>query len=313
MTIAALQRLWSIGVPLGGAVLAWWWLPVPADPMWVAAAAVLAPLVLVGGLLAIEFTVAAVADPRSPRASVPRVLRMWLRETSVSLRIFLWRQPWRAGFAEPAVVDDPRRPAVLLIPGFMCNRAAWRPLLDSGSLAGCNVATVNLEPIFGDIDTYAEVVHRAVEKLRVASGAARVVLVGHSMGGLAARVYLRRHGEAHVARVVTLASPHHGTIFGRLGYGRNARQMARGSRFVRRLHDDDRGRWRRFTTVAARDDNLVIPRSSPLLEGAKQIELDGVGHLALIEDPRAWRIIADEAHAAAAPAAEPQRSIDSAT
>jgi hypothetical protein len=111
--------------------------------------------------------------------------------------------------------------------------------------------------------------------------------------------------------VVTLASPHHGTIFGRFGYGRNARQMRHGSRFVRQLHDDDRGRWRRFTTVATRDDNLVIPRSSPLLEGAKQIELDGVGHLALIEDPRAWRIIADEAHAAVAETT--QRSIASAT
>jgi hypothetical protein len=64
--------------------------------------------------------------------------------------------------------------------------------------------------------------------------------------------------------------------------------------------------------VATRDDNLVIPRSSPLLPGAKQIELDGVGHLALIEDPRAWQIVADEANSASAPASA-QRSIPSAT
>jgi pimeloyl-ACP methyl ester carboxylesterase len=181
----------------------------------------------------------------------------------------------------------------------MCNRAAWKPLLDSGLLREFNVATANLEPIFGDIDTYAEVVHRSVEALRSASGAARVVLVGHSMGGLAARVYLRKHGDAHVARVITLASPHHGTIFGRLGHSRNARQMASRSPFIEHLRQHDRGRWARFTTVATRDDNLVVPRSSPLLPGAKQIELDGVGHLALIEDPRAWQIIADEARAAA--------------
>lgn len=304
MTIVALQRWWSIGVPLAGAALAIWLLPEPVEPWQVALAAVTAPVLLVTALLAIEFTVAAAADPRSPRQSLPRVLRMWLQEASVSLRLFMWRQPWRSGFPEPPLTREPQRPALLLIAGFMCNRAAWKPLLDSGELREFNVATVNLEPIFGDIDAYAEVVHRAVETLRAATGAARVVLVGHSMGGLAARVYLRKHGDAHVARIVTLASPHHGTIFGRLGHSRNARQMARGSRFIQQVAAHDRGRWTRFTTVVTRDDNLVVPRSSPLLPGSKQIEIDGVGHLALIEDPRAWRVIVEEARSAFA-AAQP--------
>ena len=304
MTIVALQRWWSIGVPLAGAALAIWLLPEPVEPWQVALAAVTAPVLLVTALLAIEFTVAAAADPRSPRQSLPRVLRMWLQEASVSLRLFMWRQPWRSGFPEPPLTREPQRPALLLIAGFMCNRAAWKPLLDSGELREFNVATVNLEPIFGDIDAYADVVHRAVERLRAATGAARVVLVGHSMGGLAARVYLRKHGDAHVARIVTLASPHHGTIFGRLGHSRNARQMARGSRFIQQVAAHDRGRWTRFTTVVTRDDNLVVPRSSPLLPGSKQFEIDGVGHLALIEDPRAWRVIVDEARSAFA-AAQP--------
>ena len=300
MTIVGLQRCWSIAVPLAGALLAFWLLPAPVEPWQPALAAVAAPVLLVTALLAIEFTVAAVVDPRSPRSPLRRVLRLWLREASVSLRLFMWRQPWRSGFAEPPRAADPRRPALLLIAGFMCNRAAWKPLLDSGELREFNVATVNLEPIFGDIDVYAEVVHRAVQELRASSGATRVVLVGHSMGGLAARAYLRRHGDAAVARVVTLASPHHGTVFGRLGHSRNARQMASRSRFIEKMAADDRGRWARFTTVATRDDNLVVPRASPLLPGSKQIEFDGVGHLALIEDPRAWRVIAEEARGALA-------------
>jgi triacylglycerol lipase len=313
VTVATLQRLWSIGVPLAGAGLAWWWLPPPVDPWLLVAAAVAAPLALVGFLVGIEFLVAAAVDPRLPRRPPWRALRVWLDECRTALAVFFWRQPWRAGFDEPPLLRDADRPALLLIPGFMCNRAVFRPLLDSGQLADFNVATVNLEPIFGDIDHYAEVVHGAVERLRRASGAARVMLVGHSMGGLAARVYLRRYGDAHVARVVTLASPHHGTIFGRLGASRNVRQMAKGSPFVEHLSRDDRGRWRRFTTVASRDDNLVVPRSSPLLPGARQVELDGVGHLALIEDRRAWQVIADEARALAPAAADAQRSIASAT
>jgi len=306
VTIVTLQRLWSVGVPLAGALVAFWLLPEPVEPWQLALAAVIAPVLVVTALLAIEFTVAAAVDPRSPRNPPLRVLRMWLGEASVSLRLFMWRQPWRSGFPEPTLLADPQRPALLLIAGFMCNRAAWRPLLDSGVLAEFNVATANLEPIFGDIDAYADLVHKAVEQLRASTGAARVMLVGHSMGGLAARVYLRKHGDAHVARVVTLASPHHGTIFGRLGHSRNARQMARGSRFIQQVAAHDRGRWTRFTTVATRDDNLVVPRSSPLLPGSRQIEIDRVGHLALIEDPRAWRIIAEEVRSAFASA--PQRT-----
>lgn len=313
MTIVTLQRLWSVAVPLLGAALAWSLLPEPVAPWQVAAAAALAPVLVVTSLLAVEFTVAAAVDPRAPRQPLPRVLRMWWQEASVSLRLFLWRQPWRSGFPEPPLARDPQRPALLLIAGFMCNRAAWKPLLDAGLLRGFNVATVNLEPIFGDIDAYAEVVQRAVERLRQQTAAARVVLVGHSMGGLAARAYLRRYGDAQVARVVTLASPHHGTIFGRLGHSRNARQMARGSPFIEHLRRDDHGRWSRFTTVATRDDNLVVPRSSPLLPGAKQVELDGVGHLALIEDPRAWQVIVEAAGAGAPMVEAAQRSIASAT
>jgi len=305
VTIVTLQRLWSVGVPLAGALLVGWLLPAPVEPWQLALGAGLAPVLVVAGLLAIEFSVAAAVDPRSPRQPLLRVLRMWLAEASISLRLFMWRQPWRSGFPEPELRRDSQRPALLLIPGFMCNRAAWRPLLDSGLLRDLNVATVNLEPIFGNIDAYADVVHRAVEHLRASTGAERVMLVGHSMGGLASRVYLRKYGDAHVARVVTLASPHHGTVFGRLGHSRNARQMARGSRFVERLAADDRGRWSRFTTVATRDDNLVVPRSSPLLAGARQIEIDGVGHLALLEDRRAWQIVADEAHTAFAATPQP--------
>jgi hypothetical protein len=87
VTIAALQRLWSIAVPLAGALAAWWGLPEPVEPWWLLAGAVLAPVAVVGGLLAIEFTVAAAVDPGSPRASPLRVSRIFLRELSVSLRL----------------------------------------------------------------------------------------------------------------------------------------------------------------------------------------------------------------------------------
>ncbi|MFZ5541189.1 MAG: alpha/beta fold hydrolase [Pseudomonadota bacterium] len=313
MKLSTLLRL-SLAVQIGGgALLAAWWLGEGTSP-WVPLAIGLAvPPAGHAAVLALEFAIAAAVDPRRPRASLPHVLAVWLRETSASLCAFAWRMPFFADFAEPAVERDRERPAVLLIHGYLCNRAVWKPWLDAGGSAGCNVATVDLAPPFGDLDGYAGPVHAAVERLRAASGAAQVVVVAHSMGGLALRCYLRRHGGDAVARAVTIASPHHGTLLARFGYGRNARQMRPDSDFLRELAAGENAATRaKFVCIATQDDNLIVPRTSPLLGGARHHVLDGVGHLASIEDRRVWAIVREELrsassapHADCAPAPSP--------
>jgi pimeloyl-ACP methyl ester carboxylesterase len=293
MPLATILRISLIVQLVAGTLLARWLLP--DDAGWPAAIGLglLLPVVGTALVLAVELLVGAIVDPRQPRTGVGQVLRVWLGETACSLRVFGWRQPFAADFPEPAVVHDPARPALLLIAGYVCNRAVWKPLLDSGTLAHCNVATVNIEPVFGSIDLYAREIDAAVTRLRRASGAAQVVLVCHSMGGIAARAYLRQHGDDAVRQVITLASPHHGTVFGLLGHGANARQMAKGCTYLTTLAGAETvARRRRFTCIATADDNLVVPRASPLLPDAQWHVVDGVGHLALLEDPRAWTLIA---------------------
>src|SRR3974377_610620 len=55
-------------------------------------------------------------------------------------------------------------------------------------------ATINLEPVRGDIDNFAERLHARIEALCAETGTDRVALIAHSMGGLVARAYLRRQG-----------------------------------------------------------------------------------------------------------------------
>jgi pimeloyl-ACP methyl ester carboxylesterase len=293
MKLATMLRLFLAVQLAAGTLLGVWLLPAGA-PLWQAiAVGALLPVAGTAVLLAIELAVAAIVDPRRPRASPAKLLRVWLGETGCSLRVFGWRQPFAAAFPEPSLVRDPARPALLLIAGYVCNRAVWKPLLDSGRLAHCNVATVNIEPVFASIDLYADEIDTAIERLRAATGAARVTLVCHSMGGIAARAYLRQHGDGAIDKVITLASPHHGTIFGVLGHGANARQMARGSEYLTTLAGAETVELRRrFVCVATADDNLVVPRTSPLLPDAEHHVIDGVGHLALLEDERAWALIA---------------------
>lgn len=292
MTLATFLRIGLVLQVGGGTLVAVWLLPV--DLRWLApVVGLLVPLAGAAFFLAIEFIVGLVVDPRTPALPLGALVAAWWQETTISTRVFSIAQPFRAAYPEPALVHDPRRPAVLLIHGYMCNRAVWRALLASDTLSGCNVATLNLEPIFGPIDRYAAVLHAAVERLRSATGAARVTLVAHSMGGLAARVYLRDYGDGAVAQVITLATPHQGTIFGQMGMGANAQQMAPSSPFARSLAQATAAIAAKFVCIATRDDNLIVPRSSPLLPGARHVLLDGVGHLALIEDERAWRAVRD--------------------
>lgn len=296
MTLATFLRIGLVLQVGVGAALALWLFP---GRLWLAiAVGLLVPLVASAIGLAVQFAVGLITDPRTPALTGGALVSVWWTETAISTRMFSLAQPFAATFPEPTWTRDPSRPAVVLIHGYLCNRAVWRALLESGELDGCNVATVDLEPILGSIDDYADVVRDRVEQLRAATGASQVVLVGHSMGGLAIRTYLRKFGHATVAQVITLATPHHGTVFGRLGMGINGKQMAVGSAFTRELAQA----WSsalaaKFLCIAARDDNLIVPRSSPLLPGARQVEIDRVGHLALIEDKRAWRILREELRA----------------
>ena len=97
-----------------------------------------------------------------------------------------------------------------------------------------------------------------IERIAAGTGQAKVVLVGHSMGGLAARAYLARRGAARVARLITIASPHHGTALAVMGLGANARQMRRGSEFLATL-ERQRGRAR---ARACADDLDLLRRTT---------------------------------------------------
>jgi pimeloyl-ACP methyl ester carboxylesterase len=300
MTLSTFLRI-GLALQLGiGTAVALFLLPDALE--WLAIPiAFLVPLVGTAVVLAFEFALGAFADPRVPPLPKRELLAIWWEETRISTRMFSFAQLFASHFPELPLVHDPQRPAVLLVHGYLCNRAVWHALMDSGRLDGCNVATIDLEPIFGPLERYAAVIHSALEHLRASTGAAQVVLVGHSMGGLAIREYLRQFGDTNVAKIVTLATPHHGTIFAPLGSGANAKQMAVGSPFMSEL-----GRAlspqlaAKFLCVATREDNLIVPRSSPLLTGSRHVVLDRVGHLALIEDRRAWEALENELH--------PQRS-----
>src|SRR5206468_35593 len=80
---------------------------------------------------------------------------------------------------------------------------------------------------------------------------------------------------------------HHGTAMARFGLGINAFQMRPDSAWLRALNaSEDAARRALVTSIYTHHDNIVAPQTSSMLPGARNVELGGVGHVALGVDER---------------------------
>lgn len=236
-------------------------------------------------LVTIVYLFAWIYRSPAPRLGWRRRLLMMLGEYAAFVANFVFIAPfercWMGGDRLAGVAD---RPPLLLVHGYGCSRAAWWWLRRRLEAAGWRVATINLEPVYASIDSYVDPLARRVDEVLAQTAATRLILIGHSMGGLVARAYLRRYGVAKVVRLVTLATPHGGSRLARLGYGPNARQMRPGSGWLTSLASEAQ----RIDALAlySQHDNYVLPQANLGWPGIPQRTLDGLGHLAMLFSPR---------------------------
>lgn len=238
------------------------------------------------GFLALEFAFLSVinrTDP-APRASAQQLLRAWWGEVLTAPRVFCWRQPFRSR-AIPDWLPERGQAArgIVLVHGFVCNRAVWNPWMARLRAQGIPYVAVNLEPVFGSIDAYADIIEAAVQQMEAATGTAPVV-VAHSMGGLAVRTWLNRFTADHrICRVITVGTPHHGTWMGRFAGTRNTREMRLNSDWRQALADQESAQRRaRFTCFYSHCDNIAFPASTATLPGADNRHVPGVAHVHLL-------------------------------
>ncbi|MGF6115734.1 pimeloyl-ACP methyl ester carboxylesterase [Janthinobacterium lividum] len=235
--------------------------------------------------------------PLEHQLGVRGAARLFLGE----LRATLWTSSW--GMLRPRLhaadtVAGQGLP-VLLIHGYVCNRGYWAQLSRQLARAGIVHDGVDLEPIAADIEEFVPQVEQAIEALRARTGSDRVILVAHSMGGLVARAWLRRHGARRVARIITIGTPHHGTALANLAAGANARQMSRihgaPDAWLAQLAASETPETRALiTSMYSHHDNIVAPQSSAQLPGARNLAFGGIGHVALASDARVLRQLLEE-------------------
>ena len=220
-------------------------------------------------------------------AGAARTWRCAFIETLALFSAFVIIQPferWWMGAERTGPLAAGGAP-ILLVHGYLCNRGLWWWLRRRLRACGHLVATINLEPPLAGIDGFAAQLDARIEALLAETGAEAVMLVTHSMGGLAARAYLRRYGAAHVARLVTLAAPHHGTRCARLGLGLNAREMEPSSEWLRSLNAEPPPSIP-VATVWSLEDEIVDPPDASRLANAREIALSGIGHIAMAFSPK---------------------------
>lgn len=292
MTNALIQRFLTLGMPLLCWTMAWWlW---PAHPNY-ALAWLVAPAVITITLLAIQFAILFAvnhADP-TPRAGVLAHCQAWWGEVRACMRVFHWWQPFRRtalGNRLKARTDGENRRGVVLLHGFFCNRAFWTHWIKRLHSEQRVFAAVDLEPAFGSIDAYVSAVDHALRQVHQATGLAPVI-VGHSMGGLAARAWLATNALKEtdaiaVHRVITLGTPHHGTWLARFSHSLNGAQMQSGSGWLRDLNANEKKLQKTpFTCFFSNCDNIVFPVSSAKLEGADNRLVLNRGHVDMAHDP----------------------------
>ena len=230
----------------------------------------------------------------SPRGAIAMVLREW---GAVMMNNF-YRFPWPdiALRCDPQPARDGRIP-IVMVHGYFSNRGYFGPLVRALEAHGVGpIYAPNFPSAFTDIEGFMDRLAAEIERIVEATGEPQVILICHSMGGLVARAYLCTHGAARVRKVVTIASPHNGTVHARFGSGANAKQMERASDFLKELcrKEADKGPACGLTSIYTPHDNLVAPQDTSRLAWARNIAIPGRGHVDILASERLAAIVLKE-------------------
>jgi pimeloyl-ACP methyl ester carboxylesterase len=188
---------------------------------------------------------------------------------------------------------------VVLVHGYGHNRSGWFVLDRALRNAGfSSVHTMNYVAWGHEgVPELAARLARRVEAVRRLTGADKVHVVGHSMGGVLLRYYVQVLGGAEfVDTAITIASPHEGTVTALAGVGRGARDLRPGSRVMRRLAAPSPAaagvRWHSFYSNL---DVFVQPSASAVLRHpdlhATNVLAKDHGHVTILLAPVVARSI----------------------
>ena len=176
---------------------------------------------------------------------------------------------------------------ILLVHGMVDNRSIFTVLRRGLRRRGFRrVLALNYSPLTSDVRLAATNLATRVEELCEETGFERIHVIGHSMGGLVARYYVQRlGGDERVHTLVTLGTPHGGTLPAHLVPHRLARQLRPDSELIAELREPAPGCRTRFVAVWSDLDQMMLPKRAARIDhpdlAARNVLVRGVGHMSL--------------------------------
>jgi pimeloyl-ACP methyl ester carboxylesterase len=228
-----------------------------------------------------------------------RVLMYPLGTRMPALRPDPCRRPRRQPAAVRALfADDPlaARIPVVLVHGLVDNRSVFSVMQRGLRRRGfADVCAWNYSPLLSDVARGAADLGAHLEHICQQTGYDRVNVVGHSLGGLIARYHVQRQGgDDRVESLVTLGTPHAGSLLAHMGPTPLIRQLRPGSPVLQELAEPAPGVRTPITAVYSDLDQMVLPMRSARCDhpdlAARNVLVHGIGHMSL---PR-HRIVLDE-------------------
>jgi hypothetical protein len=180
---------------------------------------------------------------------------------------------------------DPQQVPILLLHGFACNRAVFTLLRRGLRRRGfAHLVAMNYSPLTTEVREAAEALAERVEEVCAETGARRVHVIGHSLGGLIGRYYVQRlGGDRRVDTLFTLGTPHQGTFVARLLTCHPlVRQLRPDSELITELAEPAAGCRTRIVAFYSDVDQLVVPSTHACVEHpdleARNVLVPGVFH-----------------------------------
>ena len=175
---------------------------------------------------------------------------------------------------------------ILFIPGFS---ESWQDLLEIGNYLnklGFSIITMNK---FNSTFLGVKACSKKIRDYILENNLTDLVLVGHSKGGIISTFLLTdKSVNGKITKVISLSSPFKGTLWQKF----------------RKLHISDISKLhlekllsadqkKKIINIYSKTDQQVIPHTSLVLEGAKNYEVDSLGHTSVIYSPKTKQIISN--------------------
>ncbi|KAB7849980.1 esterase/lipase family protein [Streptomyces mobaraensis] len=195
-----------------------------------------------------------------------------------------------AGGAATAAGQAAHRAPVVFVHGYLGSDPAWAPA--KAAFLAHGYRSDELFSFVYDYNTSNETSARGlaafVEKVKKDTGAPKVDIVNHSMGGMVSMWYLKELGGASsVGHLASLAGAHHGTDVAALCtvMSPSCEEMRPGSAFLTRLASGDETPGdTRYRTWYSPCDGVINPYLSTRLKGAENTLVPCLNHVAFLTD-----------------------------